>query len=793
MRFTIERLRTLVLGLGGLLIAALIGFLAVGKWKSHFILHEIPKKLGVDIKQEANEVVYTQSRGGHTLFKIRASKEIQLKKSGRVKLQNVQIELYGEDGARVDRITGNEFEYDQKAGKATATGPVEIAISRPAKMLNAAHEAGKLSSGLATMAQGAASGQIDVKTNGLVFDQKSGTASTGQRVEFSTVQGNGSSEGAIFDSSAGTLVLDRAVELNVRRGDSSVVLHARHAEFDRTGMVCRMQQADAGYRGATVKTGQAQLAFRDDGSVMRLDARDGVALASINGSRAEAPTGWVVFNEKNEPQRARLEGGVQMASQAPGKVLRGSAPAADLSFTAGGELRHAHLSNGVELRSEQQANGSSTTRDWRSPVMDADFRAGKDGRLALATLTGTGGVVVMGRTQQPGGKPQPSRMSADIITGDFGPAQQLTRMVGQGHAQLEQTSQSGMRQTASADRLDAILTGDRGPKSAPASNSEIESATLDGNVSFSQQQDGGTGEAMRGTAEHAVYDGPAEAVHLSGNPRVDQAGLQLSADRIDVQQKSGEAFAHHNVKATWFGGEKNSTGEAPAMTMGGSGPAHVVADEAEMQQATGVATFRGHARLWQQANSIAAPVIALNRTRQTLEARAAGASQPVSLVLMNAGTGQKGKGAGASVLRVRAGELRYSDAERKAMLHAGATGPVLADMGTATSSSDSLDVMLLPPGNHAGQNGEAAQVDRIVARGDVQLKSGSRSGIGQRLEYSSETGDYVLTGTPAAPPRLTDTAHGAVTGASLIFNTRDDSVRVEGEGRRTSTETTAPR
>ena len=37
----------------------------------------------------------------------------------------------GEDGSRVDRIAGDEFEYDQKSGKATAAGPVEISLMRP--------------------------------------------------------------------------------------------------------------------------------------------------------------------------------------------------------------------------------------------------------------------------------------------------------------------------------------------------------------------------------------------------------------------------------------------------------------------------------------------------------------------------------------------------------------------------------------------------------------------------------------------------------------------------------------
>ena len=51
---------------------------------------------------------------------------------------------------------------------------------------------------------------------------------------------------------------------------------------------------------------------------------------------------------------------------------------------------------------------------------------------------------------------------------------------------------------------------------------------------------------------------------------------------------------------------------------------------------------------------------------------------------------------------------------------------------------------------------------------------------------TSKTGEYVLTGTAAAPPRMTDPARGNVTGEALIFHSRDDSVSIEGGGRETT-------
>jgi lipopolysaccharide export system protein LptA len=134
--------------------------------------------------------------------------------------------------------------------------------------------------------------------------------------------------------------------------------------------------------------------------------------------------------------------------------------------------------------------------------------------------------------------------------------------------------------------------------------------------------------------------------------------------------------------------------------------------------------------------------------------------------------------------------LKYSDAERKAVMHGGVLGAVVAETGTANLSSDQIEITLLSAGKAAqGQ----AQVDRMTARGHVVLTSEGRRGTGEQLVYTAATGEYVLTGTAAAPPRMTDPARGTVTGKALIFRGRDDSVSVEGGGSKTTTQTTAPK
>jgi lipopolysaccharide export system protein LptA len=831
-RLTIEKLRALVLGAGVLLLVALGVFLAVGKGKNPFNRRDLPKQLGINIQQEANGVTYTQAHGGHTLFKIHASKVVQLKQ-GNALLHDVKIELYGEDGARVDRIEGDDFEYNQQAGIAVAAGPVEIILMRPgvapaiAPKAAAGQAVGKKLKGapVASVAEAAARGEIHVKTRGLIFNQSSGVANTSQHVDFSMAQGSGSSMGATFDSGSGMLVLDHAVELTTKRGTQTVQIHSQHAEFARQSLLCRLREATADYQGGEAKAGDAKVLFREDGSAVRLDAMNGFTLATATGGHLAAPNGHMEFDEHNQPRHGHMEGGVIMDSVSENagrkRQMHGASPTAELEFNARGQLRHAHMEQGVTMDSQEQGEQAGQplrlTRHWRSPIADVEFRDSRQGKVELSTVHGAGGVVVTGESQRGQGAVVPSRLSGDEVTGQLRPGSVLTGLNGVGHASIEETTETGTRQTTSGDRLTAhFAAAPPTAKRGQSGDAQLQSATVEGHVVLTQTpavKPGAPPQApMHATAGRADYEGKGEWLHLTVNPRVEDGALQLTADKVDVSRESGDAFAHGNVKASWSdtGSAGNSPQNKPAsgqgvVALGGRGPSHVVATEAQLRHAvggtTGEATFRGHARLWQQANSIAAPVIVLDRERQTLVARTTDASEPVRAVLLSAGgaapgsdsSKQQGKANQPSVIRVRGGDLKYSDAERKAVMHSGVLGAVVTETGTATSTSNEVEVTLLPAGKTGDKDSSQAQLDHMTARGHVVLTSEGRRGTGEQLVYTSATGEYVLTGTAAAPPKMSDSARGTVTGEALIFHGRDDSVSVEGGGHKTTTETTAPK
>jgi lipopolysaccharide export system protein LptA len=473
------------------------------------------------------------------------------------------------------------------------------------------------------------------------------------------------------------------------------------------------------------------------------------------------------------------------------------------------------------------------SRTWRSPSAEVEFRdAGQHqggSKVEPASMHGDGGVVITAADRRGDAAPSQSKLTADAVTGTFGPDSALTAMTGVGHASMEQTTATGTHETANGDRMEAHFTQSGGAKPGAksvagsgfgpgpgAAATEVQLATLDGHVTLLQQPAAKPGGQLqpetRATAAHAVYEGAGQWLHLSGSPRVVDGGLEMTADKIDVTQESGDVFAHGDVKATWMNNNvTNANGQQSArqagMTLGGQGPAHVVAAEAELHQSTGDAVFRGNARLWQQGqqmNSVSAPVIEIDRKKQTLTAQSEDRANPVRAVLVSAGKTQGAHGdeaaaqdapdaakqTGPSVIRVRGGDLWYSDAERRATMHGGVLGAVTAETGTATTVSNDVELELTPAGAHAsGQT----QVERMTATGRVVVSSQGRRGTGEQLVYTGADGNYVLTGTPEAPPKMTDPERGNVTGQALIFHSRDDSVSIEGGPQQTRTETTAPK
>jgi lipopolysaccharide export system protein LptA len=717
MNVSIERLRLWLLVGAGLLVIVIASFLGYAHYRAHRFLRDLPQKLGVDVRRETNNVTYSQSVEGRTIYTIHAAKAVE-RSDGKMTLHDVGIVLYGRKQDRADRIYGQEFEYDQKNEIIRAVGEVHIDLQAPeaadatAKMDYAAGKDLQAGKGVAGEHESRDDRLIHVTTSGLVFLRKLGVAATDKDIEFASGGMTGHAVGADYSADTGVVVLHEAVKVNGLQRDRPVVLTASHAMLDRPGEKIVLSQAKYVAVGqdrdrSAGQTAEAQhvvVHLRRDGSAERVEAEGEVTLTGAAGESVKAPRGEMTLNAQNQPQSAVMSGGVKYNSEEPLRLAKGEAGEARAAFDKKGHPEHVVMTGAVHLQervrasdgpaepwSERELNAGTVelalTADAAGKAQLRDAKAAGDARLTVINAVAKGGTTN-------------SAMAGDVLTAHFvriGNKDHLAEVHGDGHTTLRRVSATGVINTGSGDSLVAHfrpVTAEAGRASSGSSQAkqgkdgltggsadEVSDAVEQGHVVMTQLPVRKPGETTapleeKVTAERAVFDGALERTTLTGNVQVSDGASVLWADRVVTEQQTGDAAADGSVKATYA--QAGSGGES----------AHVLAARAELKHDSQIATFHGvagtPARLWQGASQVDAPVLQFDRKQKRLLAHGEGQGAPMSVhtVLVSGGSAgsspkpdmartkvASGKlilGGKADVVRVASRELVYSDETRKA-------------------------------------------------------------------------------------------------------------------------------
>jgi lipopolysaccharide export system protein LptA len=830
MRITIAGLRLWIIILAVLLVASLAGFFGYARYKAHRIIADLPGKLGLEISRSSNGFTISKSEKGHTAFTLHASNAVEYKGGDRATLHDVVITLYGAQGDRSDRISGTEFDYDKKAGIVTAMGEVLIDLQgadltgSPVAASSTAHNDAVAAAAAAAATVPAAQQVIHIKTSGVVFDQNKQIATTPQHLEFSTPRGSGQAIGAVYDVHKGLLILQSAVEMTSDRNGEPVVVHASHAEFLRPTMQAFLLNPVTLYKRDQTTADQAIVYFRKDGSAEHIDAQGHIHLKTDAGQELTCGAAKVLLDLKSQPERADVSGGVnftstgeqsasqkQMGEKKGGpQEMHGNAVEGTVTFAAGGILSHAQARNAVSFVDQQVGlagdPGGSATREIRASQIDVDFVPDAKGHAQAEKVLAAGGATAVIHTVRTKAAPQNTTIRGDQLLATLHDGHTMTSLNGTGHTSVLDLSPNGATNLSSGDTLLVNFNPDGAKPSSSAKakpgggvdSTQIRSVVQEGNVMMVQTPAPGSDKNEKTTAKasssekpqspatptkayahRADYDAASQLLHLTGSPRVDDGTTDLTADTIDYHRDTQAANASGNVKATY--GQSSAVSspgklQPPAPGLGGSGPTHVIAASALLDQEHGLAVFRGQARLWQGANSVSAPIIELAKNPETLKAYAEPAATNAVTTVIASTSGPQHQ---ATVFRVQSRQLIYADADRKAIF----TGAVTADDATGVVHSDQVEALLLPVtpvGQTPPTPRASGQIDRIIATGHVVLQQPGRRGTGEKLLYTAQDGKFELTGTFSTPPHLYDQVHGDVSGESLIFNSQDDSVSVSG-------------
>jgi lipopolysaccharide export system protein LptA len=821
MNVSVERLRVWLLAGAGLLVIVIASFLGYAHYRAHRFLTNLPKKLGVNVRRETNGFTYSQSVQGRTIYTVHAAKAVE-RADGKVTLHDVGIVLYGRKEDRADRIYGKEFEYDQKNEVIRADGEVHIDLQAP----EAADANAKMDYAAGKDLPGAGAAEkkdvrlIHVTTSGLVFLQKLGVAATDNEIEFESGGLTGHAVGADYNSDTGVVVLHSAVRVNGLERDRPVVLTASRAELDRQNERAVLTQAKymaVGGRGGAGQTAQARnvvVHLRPDGTAERIEAEGEVTLTNGMGGVVTAPRGEMTLGAQSQPQSAVMLGGVRYLVDEPLRQAKGEASEGRAGFDKAGRPEHVVMTGAVHLNERVRTDASGEAwgeRELNAGQVELALFAGAAGKAQLrdAKATRDARLKVMNPAAK-GGGPTSSALAGDVLTAHFvrvGSADHLAEVHSDGHAAMRRVDGKGVVDTSSGDSLVAHFR----PVSAGAARGanatgkgqgadEIASATEQGHVVMTKQPVKKPGDSAapaeeRVTAERAVYDGELERTTLTGNVQVSNGTSVLWADRVVTEQQTGDATADGSVKASFS--QVGSEAE----------PVHVLASRAEMKHDSQVAKFYGAgangkpARLWQGASQVDAPVIEFEQKQRRLLAHGEGQGAPgaVHTVLVSGGTGVKtdsaktdnkaGKQAGGgktSVVRVISRDLVYSEEARKADF----TGGVQVDSADGSMRGQQAVVYLQAAPANGGKKADGAagggfmggSVERVVASGHIEMQQPGRRASGEQLVYTASDGMFVLTGTPAALPKVVDDQRGTVTGTSLRFHTGDENVVVSNEG-----------
>jgi LPS export ABC transporter protein LptC len=300
------------------------------------------------------------------------------------------------------------------------------------------------------------------------------------------------------------------------------------------------------------------------------------------------------------------------------------------------------------------------------------------------------------------------------------------------------------------DSPDGSASAERGTMGISAGGG-VETVELEGNVTM--QGEGG----RAGTAARAV-DVPDRGVWvLTGaadrSATVESEGSRLSADRIELDQKTKGARAEGNARAVFT--PTRDRPQAPTLVGDSSRPTYGKADRIALDDASRVATLSGRASLWQEQSSLFGDDVTLNDRERTLVAvgnvRAVLAPEPVA--------GKPDRP--ASVVTAR--RLLYREGASLADFE----GDVRLTRGGVRASARKAIAIL----------GKDRKIEKVDLSGDVTLadQTAGRSGRADHaVDFPAEE-RTVLEGSPAW---VVDGEGNRVAGAVLTIAGRGRSVEI---------------
>ena len=708
-----------------------------------------PKAMADGTSMTAQDWQWAQEGGDKPKVHVRAKNFRQMDNPPRFELEKVELKIFHKGAEEYDLVKSEKAEFKPKEGLLFSDGDVEITMAVPVED----KPRGRV---------------VMIRSSGVTFDSNAGKASTDRATSFAFDTGSGKSIGAEYDSNARQLMLKNAVELNWKGKDKNsktMKVEAGTVMYkERESKVYLHPSAKMTRDTLTLESGPAVVTLAG-GEIQLVEADNAHGIDKLPKREIQYSANRLTMNfgEKGMVEKIDGEGnGHIVASSASGSTDVKTNRINLLFNTSDGEsaLRNAlAIGNSVmESKPAVRPNVQTpATRVLRSDVIDVKMREGGDEIDKVETQSpGTLEFI----PNRPGDRFRRVEGERFYITYGEQNKIQAFRTVG-----VKTRTQAPPPQKGKPAQPDAITT------------SKDMLATFDpktGQVAKIEQWNDFRYEegTRKASAEKAVLEQTTNNITLTGLARmVDDTGT-TAADRILLEQNSGDMTAEGRVSSTRLPDKSEKKKKATNSSL--LEPEEAVqakADRMTVRDSNTQIVYDGNAIMWQGSNRIQARNIQIDREEEKLIAKGSVVSTFLDKPKEDKDKKKTGKKPAQAVFTVvRAPEMIYTDEDKLSYYKGG----VVLERPNMKVTSKELRAFLKKDDNSSSLEKAYADGDAVIVQTGVDR---TRRGTGEHALYEVSEEKVTLEG---GSPQFADSLKGTTKGQKLTWFSNDDRLLVDG-------------
>jgi lipopolysaccharide export system protein LptA len=710
-----------------------------------------PPPLAADLSASSQHWQYrdTDLKTGRIRSDIDAESMQQVKDASRVDLKNVTMKIYGKDGETYDLVKSAAAVFNTNEKSLFSEGEVEITLNLPKE------------------GQPAKPPTV-IKTSGLTCDSTSGRVDTDQPSSFVFEKGDGKANGATYDPSTHELLMKRDVEIHWNPPGP----HAKPMKIEAYALAWHETTSEIWLKPWGRMTRENMVV---DGNEVVVRLQDKV-IRNITAVQAhgldDLPTRKLRYAADELSMDFDDDGLAQKINGNRNASLVSTTGASETTVTAD-RVDLALVPDGNESILDQvDANGNAVVTSKPLPV---------PGRQLSETHVLRSQSLEM--KMKPGG-----REMQNVVTKAPGTLEFLPNLPSQHHRMLD--GSDFVIAYGAENRLDSFRavnvktrtdpTADERRRNRPPSSTtsrQLE-ARFDPKTSHlaSMQQSGDFAYEegdRKARAAKATMDADQNVILLDSGARMWDPTGSTSADRIRLDQRTGDFLAEGNVASSRLP-EKDQKKNSEMLS--GDDPLQATARKMDSRNRNRQIRYEGDVHLWQGANRIHADVVDVDRNIDP-QKRTLIADGHVVTNLWEEPKDEKKKKTTTPVLtEVHASHMVYTESTRLTYY----TGGVQLSRPGLQVKGQELRAFL-------ADSGADSRLEKAFTDGAVEIfstsKDRTRNGTGEHAEYYTDDQKVILRGPRVhmvekvfANPQPSTTE-----GKEAVYFANDDRLVVTGE------------